>query len=287
MSRRVTTKMGSYDDFVARVDKSGMTSESKQIFKLMVKLFKSITNERDSKITSLEQKVEDNRIKSETQIESMEATINKLSEDLKTAHSANHKLNIELFKSKKSQDDLEAYSRRENLVFSGDVVKPAQPNENCAIIVRDIIKNTLQIPNEPLISTAHRIGKPPVADSAEPDKRAIIVKLVRRDDKFLIMKTAKDKKIQGLYINESLTPTRSKILNVLRQCRKIKNGPVRGASTLNGKVFVYTKPAPNAPDDAASIRTEINTEEHLAEFCCNFIKKPLELFLDKQGRRIF
>ena len=80
---------------------------------------------------------------------------------------------------------------------------------------------------------------------------------------------------------------RSKIYYVLRQCKKMKNGLVKGLTTHNGKIFVFTKPSPNAPDNAPSLKQEINTEAKLAEFCDNFIKKPLEMFLDSEGRKIF
>ena len=121
-----------------------------------------------------------------------------------------------------------------------------------------------------------------------PDKRAIIVKFCRRDDKFAVMKTATNKstRIPGLFANESLTPTRAKIHNVLRQCKKMSS-LVTGAFTLNGRVFVLHKPSPTAPEDAQSIKSEINSKEKLTEFCDNFVKKSLESFLDAEGRKIF
>ena len=137
------------------------------------------------------------------------------------------------------------------------------------------------------ISTAHRIGKPPAPDSAAADKRALIVKFCRRDDKFLVHRVAKEKKIKGLSVNESLTPIRSKIYNVLRACKRMNNKLVTGTYTHNGRVFAFTKHAPNAPDEAPGARVEINTREELEQFCTNFIKKPLETFLFKDGQKIF
>ena len=82
------------------------------------------------------------------------------------------------------------------------------------------------------------------------------------------MKTATNKptRIPGLYANESLTPTRAKIHNILRQCKKMSNGLVTGTFTLNGRVFVLHKPSPTAPENAQSIKSEINSKEKLAEF---------------------
>ena len=67
----------------------------------------------------------------------------------------------------------------------------------------------------------------------------------------------------------------------------MKNSPVTGVFTHNCKVFVYTKPAVNAPAEAPSIKQEINTKEKLSEFCLNFIKKPLDSFLDVRGNQMF
>ena len=275
-----------FEDVENKIDHSCLTSESKSIFKLFSELFKTVIYERDTKITSLEQKVEENRNKMEFRLAAVEEELGKVKTDLSAALSSNSKLRSQLQVSQNAHDELEAYGRRESLVFSGNVVKASRPNEDCCLIARDIIKDVLKIQKDPIISTAHRIGKPP-ANSSSPDKRGIIVKFVQRDDKFLIMKAAKQRKAPGLYINESLTATRAKIHNVLRQCRKMKDGLVTGTSTLNGRVFAYTKPAPNAPSGTPSIRTEINTEEQLRNFCINFIKKPLDSFLDSQGKKFF
>ena len=86
----------------------------------------------------------------------------------------------------------------------------------------------------------------------------------------------------GLYVNESLTPTRSKILYVLRQAKNLSDSPITGTSTLNGRIFAHHKPSSSAPENARSQKTELNTMEKLKEFCDNFIKRPLERFLDNQ-----
>ena len=302
--KKMTKKM-TFEEVELKINNSSLSSESKAIYKIMMDMFKSISIDKDSMITQLKQLVEDNRSKMDAKISSWELSMDKMRKELTDEKSLveieldkfkkelsaeklmNKKLSSQLITSQNAHDELEAYGRRESLVFSGDVVKPAQSNEDCCLIARDIIKNNLKIQKDPLISTAHRIGKPPATNSSAPDKRGIIVKFVQRDDKFRIMKAAKEIKISGLYVNESLTATRSKILNVLRQCRKMRNGLVTGTSTHNGRVFAYTKPAPNAPEGSRSIRTEINTEEHLADFCSNFMKKPLDTFLDKFGKKIF
>ena len=211
----------------------------------------------------------------------------KLSADLQAATTSNTELGLKIKKMENLHDELASYGRRESLIFSGDKVKAYVKDENCANIARDLIRDNLKLQMDPLISTAHRVGQPPA--QGLPDKRGIIVKFIRRDDKFTILKQARGKhtRVNGLNINESLTATRAKIKNVLLQCKKMNNSPVTGVFTHNCKVFVYTKPAINAPAEAPSIKQEISTEEKLSEFCLNFIKKPLDSFLDFKGNKIF
>ena len=280
----------SFDDTLKMIDdQKKLSIESKHIFKVLVELLKSITNERDSKIYEIQQKLDENISQNNSCLAAKDEEISRLSLELQTATLSNKSLTAQLNKMKNVHDDLEAYGRRESLIFSGDKVKPFTADENCCNIARDIIRDTLKLQIDPLISTAHRIGKPSARDSSAADKRGIIVKFVRRDDKFMILKKARDKhsRVKGLDVNESLTPTRAKIKNVLLQCKKMRSSPVTGVFTHNCKVFVYTKSATNAPDNAQSIKQEINTEEKLAEFCLNFIKKPLETFLDLRGNKIF
>ena len=241
-----------------------------------------MVNVRDTKIADLEKKLVEEKLEKESKIDAMKTELN-------CFKTANNNLEAQISKMKHDHDELEAYGRRDSLIFSGDKIKPYEPNENCVTIAKNLIKNELKISMDPIISTAHRMGRPPAPDSRAPDKRSIIVKFCRRDDKFLVMKTASNKstRVNGLFCNESLTPTRSKILYVLRQAKKIKESPITGTSTLNGRVFAHHKAASDAPEGGQSLKTEINTMETLTDFCKNFIKEPLENFLDTQGRRIF
>ena len=261
-----------------KIKSSELSSESKQIFKMLVEVFKSVTRERDNRVTEIDQEFKLNLIKLEESAKDKQQQIDQLKSDLADAKLEFSKLRSETTSLKNSQDEHDSYVRRETLIFSGNKVKPFQSNENCGSIARELIRNELQLDMDPLISTAHRVGKPPAHGS--PDTRAIVVRFCVRDDKFKIIKTARERKVRGLYVNESLSPSRNKILFVLRKIKKLENSPVTGTSTHNGRVFVYTKPSATAPDSSRSIRTEINCKEKLSEFCTNFIKKPLENFLD-------
>ena len=176
-------------------------------------------------------------------------------------------------------DEEDAYIRRECLIFSGNVVPASQPNENCGTIVMNIVKEKLRLQQNMDISTAHRLGKPP-SSSTSPDNRSIIVKFCQRDCKKQIYLTARTAKVQGLYVNESLTPIRRTILYALRQIRRAHPNLVTGCSTFDGKIYAYTKPSATSPSNARNLRHEINTHQRLTAFCSDYIRQPLEMFLD-------
>ena len=176
-------------------------------------------------------------------------------------------------------DSLDAYQRRDCVIFSGSKVPPVFGNENCPNIIRELIRSELKLQIDPPISTAHRLGKPPPPSSTEPDNRSIIVRFCQKDIKNKVYDTARKHKIRELYVNESLTITRRKIMAVLRQIVKTHKNFVRSCSTFNGNCYVYTLHAPNAPETSRAIKTEINTMEALDDFCANFVKKPMEDFL--------
>ena len=276
-TRGTAKKAISFEEVVKKVDAATLTTEVKNIFKVMIDCMKTLASERDSKVAELENELRNERVEHEAKINSMESTIQSYKSD-------NDNLRSQISKINNAHDELEAYGRRESLIFSGDKIKEFEPNENCVTLAKNLINDVLKVPIDPIISTAHRMGKPPAPDSTAKDKRAIIVKFCRRDDSFLVLNKARSKnsRVAGLYVNESLTPTRSKILYVLRQAKNLSDSPITGTSTLNGRIFAHHKPSSSAPENARSQKTELNTMEKLKEFCDNFIKRPLERFLDNQ-----
>ena len=176
-------------------------------------------------------------------------------------------------------DEEDSYIRKDTLIFSGTSVPEVATGENCITVVTNLLKNKLNLElNSSEINTAHRLGKR--TESQMPDKRSLIVKLCRRDTKSQIISASRAARVSGLYVNESLTPTRRSILYGLRQIRRAHPNLVVGCSSFDGKVFVYTKPAPNAPPNSRNLRQMMNTREKLEMFCRDFIKKPLEDFID-------
>ena len=258
-----------------------LSLESKSLLNLLIEAMKTMLNERDNKVCELADRLEE-------EIVDKESKINALNTEIQNFKSVNTDLASQLKKMTNAHDELEAYGRLDSLVFSGDKIKVYQPDEDCVSIAKNMINSELKLAMDPIISSAHRMGRPPAPESTEPDKRSIIVKFVKRDDKFKVLKKATNKstRVNGLYVNESLTPTRAKILYVLRQCKKNRNSPLKGTSTLNGRVFAVHKASATSSDDDPMLRTEINTKEKLQDFVQNFLKESLESFLDSEGRRV-
>ena len=99
-----------------------------------------------------------------------------------------------LGKIRDTADEQDAYTRRDSLIFSGETVPEG---EDCVKIVRKIVREDLKLNIDPLISTAHRLGKPPASNNT-PDKRDIIARFCQRDTKFRVHEAARKAKVKGL-----------------------------------------------------------------------------------------
>ena len=180
-------------------------------------------------------------------------------------------------------DDVDSYERRDTLIFSGSNLPHGSLNENCIETIRKLASEKLQVNFDPReVSTAHRLGK---LHTSGVDKRSIIVKFCRRDLARNLCSAARSKRPDGIFINETLTPLRRKLLFTLRQVKKAHPDKLSGCTSIEGKVYAYTKPSPNSPPNTPNIRTLVNSHEHLAAFCQGFIQQPLENFLAAQIRR--
>ena len=172
-------------------------------------------------------------------------------------------------------EDSEAYERRDAIIVSGSKVPaPSGETENSVQVFRNLTRQhlNLSIP-ENEISIAHRLG------SSNSEKRSIIVKFCRRSMKSDVMATARRMKVQGLFINECLTPTQRKIGFVLRQAKKEFPTIVSGSTTFDGKHHVWVKsPNPNVRG-ARDSKQIISTYERLENFCLKTLKKPAGDFL--------
>ena len=205
----------------------------------------------------------------------MTQIVNAKNELINSLQSQLVELQSELKRVKNDMDEADSYERRDCVILSGNLLPPVSPDEDCSKVFVDTLKKELKMNiNVGDLNTVHRLGPKPLGPGN--DTRKIIAKLVRRDlKKDLIVAS---KKVKGLFINESLTPTRSSILFSVRKIKKNHASIIKGYTTINGNVYVFTPP--EGTSSSRDIRHLINTREKLAEFCRAYIKKELESFLE-------
>ena len=194
-------------------------------------------------------------------------------------------LEVKLNKLTEKLDDEDAYIRRESLIFSGSSLPACVANESCVDIVTGLLKDELGIivpRNE--ISVTHRLGRKPTS-TIEPDRRSIVAKFCRRDRKRDIILACRTLKKKTFFANESLTPVRQKVSRALRKARK-ENDLIKGVTSIDGRVFVFTKNPIGSPDPAEDgvrqrndIRHCVNSLEKLEEFCQEYLQVSAEKFL--------
>ena len=137
-------------------------------------------------------------------------------------------------------DDAEAYERRDTLIISVDAVQEASQGENCTAIVSNMIwENVRMNISAGDISVSHRIGQKPRSPQ-HVDRRNIFVKLCRRNLKDKLLSACRSLK-PNIYLNESLTPTRSTILYPLRKIKRMLPDKISGCKSESGRVYVFLK----------------------------------------------
>ena len=93
-----------------------LTLESKSLLNLLIEAMKTMLNERDNKVSELEDKLD-------AEILDKESKINALNTEIENYKSVNTDLASKLTKMVNAHDELEAYGRLDSLVFSGEKLK--------------------------------------------------------------------------------------------------------------------------------------------------------------------
>ena len=193
------------DEISSRITDSRLGNETKEILSILVTYFDGIVNQRDTRVVELEDRV--------TQLEK-------------------HVVKLE-----ESIDENNQYGRRESLIVSGELVPMETSGEDCRRVVIDLFRDNLRLniqPND--ISTAHRIGRIN-SSNRNSQKRNIIIKLCRRDLTAEIYSACRQLKPK-FFINDSLTPTRSKICFMLRQLKKKFPSKIKAVRSIRGEPMV-------------------------------------------------
>ena len=202
-------------------------------------------------------------------------------DEIKEAKSSIKSLEQRVSKLENHIDATDSYERRDTLIISGQVPTVSE-NENCTTIVRNLLKDVhLNIKTED-VSTAHRIGKRPLP--GRPDRRNIIFKLCRRDTKRDILDACRQQR-PPFYINESLTPTRSAIMFVLRKVKKNHPNVISNARSHDGNVHVFL-PKSDVSLSQSNSRPKfnkimINTKSALEDFLLSNLSCNSDKFIDR------
>lgn len=141
-------------------------------------------------------------------------------------------------------DDMEQYTRRNCLKFSGI---PENPKDNTDQLVLNVVNNLVLKEDEEKItikdiSRSHRVGKFNSHSHSRP--RDIIVKFVSYRDRARIYGNKRNlkaynnnptKKTDPIYINEALTRTRSELFRKTRELVKLRK--INSSWTYDGRIF--------------------------------------------------
>ena len=253
-TRQTSTKMSSKtvvktpsDELSHKIEKSKISHETKEIFKLLLCCMSTLINEKDSAITVLQNKVSSIQSKNEELSEKLEHTESDLHQSVVTLEGKLQEMDAEIKRLKNENvqqvarirsniDVNEQYERKDTLIISGPTLPPVRNGEKCKDIVRELLRtHTNLVINDGDISIAHRIGKKP---SATPDKRNIIFKLCRRDLVGEIFSACRERQ-PPFFVNCSLTPTRNKVFYGVRQLKKKFPSIIKRCRTLNGDIVAF------------------------------------------------
>ena len=189
--------------------------------------------EMDDRMRGLE--IENDLMKKELQ--KMKAKEGQMEEQLFELH---QKVNITF----KKTNDIEQYSRRENLRIYGvaeisldaEGNKIEETNERCTKKILRILNGQLKLPrvvNETDLAAVHRIGK---FDAKNPNSRSIILRFVSRKVRDMVFDAKSCLKGTRWLITEDLTPFQYKLLMKTKNDTEICNK----AWTKYGKVQMLT-----------------------------------------------
>ena len=222
-----------------KLSRSKLGPETKEIFSLLLGYFDNVLKAKNDHVKKLEDKVST----LENKVQTLE---NKL-------------------------DVSDQYERRDTIIVSGEAVPLVSTNENCKGIVLQLFQEHLRINVAPAdISISHRIGKKPTEGT---DKRNLIIKFCRREIIPELYAACRQFK-PPFYLNDSLTPTRSKICYLLRKLRRKYPDKIKGCRIYNGEPRVLTpsteprstRQSSSSSNATRTIQTAIVTRYDLQKF---------------------
>jgi hypothetical protein len=214
-------------------------------------------------------------VRQQTQIESLLKEIVSLKEE-------NNKQSQEIVQLKSRVDELEQYTRAEDIIISGlkvqnrsyarastvteEVGESAREDENLALekqVINFMASKDIVIKEEQ-VSACHFLG-----GMDKNGVKKIVMRFVNRKDKVAVLK-ARKVKLDGsdVYVSEHLTKKNANLARLARTLKK--RGHIIQTWTRNGKVFSKWK----SPINEQEMVTKINTEEDFLK--CDITRETLD-----------
>ena len=169
-------------------------------------------------------------------------TLEKQNDDLRKENEdlakANDDLQTRVTKLESAVDAAEQYSRRNCLRISGYEERTPENTDTIVLDIANAIGVDLDVRD---IDRSHQLGQPGTAAEPRTKHRDIIVKFstYRARNKLYKARTlTKDKGYKGVFVNEDLTRSRSKLLYEART--RVKSGQLKSAWSSDGTVLIKT-----------------------------------------------
>lgn len=171
----------------------------------------------------------------------VQGVLSGLNEKLSSLESENSELKKRVKTLEDAAEEADQYSRRTCLLISG---MPEEQDENTDELMCTLARaiDVDIIPRD--IDRTHRLGKPSTEAAPRTKPRNIVVKFATYNMRRAFYKAkslTKDRGYRGVFINEHLTKSRSKLLYEAR--RRVKSNQLKSAWSSDGNILTRTTDA--------------------------------------------
>lgn len=189
-----------------------------------------------------------------SRLEEKDAKISKLEREVSLLHE-------DLTDLKEKLDEVEANDRRNTIILSGEQLPPVTTGENVTQVAMETVKEKINyvIPATDVYA-AFRLGKKKSTQAV--DNRPIMIKLIRPGLSNDVLHACRTVKPLNFYVNENLTPARSRILFALRHAKRRFPDKIASCGSREGRIYVWMKSqSPNGSNTRVFIDGNRRLEE--------------------------
>ena len=155
----------------------------------------------------------------------------------------------------KQIDELEQYSRRNFLIFTGIKEDSDPSRKDTGRIILNICNHSIGLDIASIcLDRTHRLGHKNSLESSEPKPSTIIVKSTNYYDRPDMFRSQVKLKLSGVIIYENLTSRKLSLLNGVKEILDVEN-----AWSLDGKVFAIKDDREIRISDFDDLDTDLRT----------------------------